>query len=420
VSDSLPLVPEAVNLLAKADLFFISSSNHMSDMDTNHRGGSVGFVRLESNKEGDCSLIYPEYSGNRLYQTLGNLLTTPKAGLVFPDFDTGDVLYVTGTTEILVREKAARVLPHTNLAVRIRVEAARFVQKGLSFRGIPGEPSPYNPPVRHLAQEKGHEIPDNSKQITVNLIDKKVLTPTITRFRFHIADPEKSSRWKPGQYVALSFADELDIGYSHMRGDDPKSLNDDFLRTFTVSSGPGDASNYDEFEITIRKVGRVTEHLFCANVRSQLEIPLKGFGGEFIFQQGEGEQIGCVAGGIGITPLLAQATVLDLSRLQLYWTVRAVDLDLVLDTFNRVPSLIDSTKLFVTGLINGAANNHLKDLEALKASVELHRMGLEDLKLESERGRLIEKWYICTGDVLQKQLLEWLKGRIVIYESFNY
>ncbi len=420
VSDSLPLPQGAVDLLLKADMFFISSSNHESDMDTNHRGGPAGFVRLLSNEKNECTLVYPEYSGNRLYQTLGNLTTTPRAGLVFPDYDSGSVLYVTGTTEILVREDANRLLPRSNMVVKIKIEAARFVEKGLGFRGVPGEPSPYNPPVRFLTNEQVHELVNSSKQICANLVERKILTPTIARFRFNIADPESASRWKPGQYVALSFQDELDIGYSHMRDDDPKSLNDDFLRTFTVSSGPGEASSYGQFDITIRKVGHVTDHLFRHNTRSRLEVPLKGFGGEFIFQQEPGEHIGCIAGGIGITPMLAQAAVLDLSHVHLYWTVRAEDLGLVLDSFERFPSLVGSTRLFVTGMVNSAAAKSLKELEGMNASVEMRRMISGDLRLEAERNVVIQKWYVCTGDELRKTVTEWLKGRLVISETFNY
>ena len=420
ISDSLPLPQGAVDLLAKADMFFISSSNHESDMDTNHRGGPAGFVRLLSNEEDNCTLVYPEYSGNRLYQTLGNLSTTPRAGLVFPDYETGNVLYITGTTEILVREDANNLLHRSNMAVKIKLEAARFVEKGLGFRGLPGEPSPYNPPVRFLAKEEAHEIPNSPKQIYASLVEKMILTPTIARFRFNIADPEKASRWKPGQYVALSFQDELDIGYSHMRDDDPKSLNDDFLRTFTVSSGPGEAFSYGQFDITIRKVGCVTEHLFRHNMRSKLEVLLKGFGGEFIFQQAPGEHIACIAGGIGITPLLAQATVLDLSCVHLYWTVRAEDLGLVLDSFEQFPGLVGCTRLFVTGAGNTAATRSLKKLEGMNASVEIRRMESGDLGLEAEDGVEIKKWYVCTGDELRKTVMEWLKGRLVISESFNY
>lgn len=82
--------------MTNSDLFFMSSSHHDSDMDTNHRGGPQGFVRVLSNDEDGLTFIYPEYSGNRLYQTLGNLVETPQAGFVFPDFSTGDVLYLTG------------------------------------------------------------------------------------------------------------------------------------------------------------------------------------------------------------------------------------------------------------------------------------------------------------------------------------
>jgi NAD(P)H-flavin reductase len=420
VSDSLPLPQGAVDLLAKADMFFISTSNHESDMDTNHRGGPAGFVRLLSNEENDCTLVYPEYSGNRLYQTLGNLSTTPRAGLVFPDYETGNVLYITGTTEILVREDANNLLPRSNMVVKIKIEAARFVEKGLGFRGSPGEPSPYNPPVRFLLKEQVHELPNSSKQIYASLVEKKILTPTIARFRFNIADPEKASRWKPGQYVALSFQDELDIGYSHMRDDDPKSLNDDYMRTFTVSSGPGEAASYGQFDITIRNVGCVTQYLLRHNTRSKLEVPLKGFGGEFIFQQAPGEHIAYIAGGIGITPLLAQASVLDLSRVHLYWTIRAEDLGLVLDSFEQFPGLVGCTKLYVTGHVNSTASENLKRLKEMNASVEMRRMMSSDLGLEARGGVEVQKWYVCTGDELRKTVTEWLKGRVLITESFNY
>jgi len=330
------------------------------------------------------------------------------------------VLYITGTTEILVREDANKLLPRSNMVVKIRIEAARFVEKGLGFRGVPGEPSPYNPPVRFLSSERVRELPNSSKQIHASLVERKILTPTIARFRFNIADPEKASRWKPGQYVALSFQDELDIGYSHMRDDDPKSLNDDFLRTFTVSSGPGERSSYGQFDITIRKVGHVTEHLFRHNTRSELEVPLKGFGGEFIFQQAPGEHIACIVGGIGITPLLAQASELDLSRVHLYWTVRAEDLGLVLDSFEQFPGLVGCTRLYVTGVVNSTATENLKKLDEMNVSVEMRRMMSSDLGLEAENGLEIKKWYVCTSDELRKTVTEWLAGRLVITESFNY
>ncbi len=414
VSDSLLLPKAAIDLIEKSDLFFISSSNRESDMDTNHRGGPPGFVRILSNDANGLTLVYPEYSGNRLYQTLGNLRTTPRAGLVFPDFDTGNVLYITGTTEILAGKDATDLIAHTNLAVKIKVNALRFVSDGLGFRGQQGERSPYNPPVRFLSSENKHGLVKKNKQIMAKLISKKIITPTIGRFRFHIADPEKASRWKPGQYVALSFADELDIGYSHMRDDDPKSLNDDFLRTFTVSSRQDAPDGHDQFEITIRKVGPVTDFLFRHNVRSELEVPLQGFGGEFVVEQGEGEKVSFIAGGVGITPLLAQVHDLDLKRLQFYWTLRAEDLGFANDTFARVPGLAESTKLFITGKVNEDSNSWSK-LVTGGATVERRRIAKDDIAGDSA-----DRWYMCTGGSLRNSILEWMGGKTVTYEDFNY
>ncbi|TVY93175.1 hypothetical protein LAWI1_G000425 [Lachnellula willkommii] len=404
----------AINLISKADLFFISSSNHESDMDTNHRGGSPGFVRVLSNDENGPTLIYPEYSGNRHYQTLGNLNTTPQAGLVFPDFDTGNVLYMTGTTEILVGKAATNLISHTNLAVKIKVDAVRFVSDGLAFRGQQREYSPYNPPVRYLSTERANGISPTEK-IYAKLIHKNILSPTVGRFRFQIADPKKAT-WKPGQYVALSFQEELDIGYSHMRDDDPKSLNDDFLRTFTVSSRqPENVSEVqDQFAITIRKVGVVTDFLFKQNVRSELEVPLQGFGGDFFIQQSAGERISFLAGGVGITPLLAQAADLDLERFHLYWTIRAEDIALVVDTFENVPGLAAHSDIFVTGTLEEGSEDW-KKLELSSAKLQKRRISREDVS-----GDPASKWYLCTGTGFRNSLIEWLGGKTVLYEDFNY
>ena len=371
-------------------------------------------MRILSNDHGGMTLVYPEYSGNRLYQTLGNLSTTPQAGLVFADFETGDVLYITGKTEILVGQKAKDLIAHSNLAVKIKVEAARFVTGGLAFRGIEGEYSPYNPPVRYLSTESKASLVNADKQIHAKLIDKRVLSPTIARFRFHIADPSKASKWKPGQYVALSFADELDIGYSHMRDDDPKSLNDDFLRTFTVSSRQGALDDHDQFEITIRKVGPVTEHLFRTNISADLEVPLQGFGGEFFIEQGIDENIAFVAGGVGITPLLAQAADLDLKRLRLFWTVRGDDLGFVVDTLDRSLGLAESTRLFVTGSVD-EGSEVWKKLQVSGSVLKKRRMGKDDLKTETP-----SRWYLCTGTIFRSALVSWLDGETILYEDFNY
>ena len=392
-------------------------------MSTNHRGGLPGFVRVMSNDTNCVTLAYPEYSGNRLYQTLGNLQVSPKAGFVFPDFASGDVLYVTATTEVLFGKEAMRTIPRSNLVVKVFVEKAIFLQHGLAFRGELGERSPYNPPVRFLPSQRAGlaSQAEYSSRVNAQLLSRELLTPDIARFRFSISDPTTVRPWKGGQYVALSFEDELSAGYSHMRDDDPKSLNDDYTRTFTISSSPSAGTvPGDEFEITIRNVGVVTNFLFRQNPRAGLEIPLQGFGGEFLIQQQGGEVVPLVAGGIGITPLLGQLPDLDLERLRLFWTIRYRDVELVRDTFARAPALASSTTVFVSSIGSGITDEQkaaLAQVENLCAKVIKRRISANDLH---EAMNVSSRWYICTGPSLKTDLLQWLVGKEVVYEDFNY
>lgn len=428
ISDSPQLPQQALDLLSKADLFFLSSANHDQDMDTNHRGGPPGFVRVISNDASGAILCYPEYSGNRLYQTLGNLKTNPVVGLCVPDFETGDMLYLTGTTTILIGPEAAKILPRSNLAVKITTTSARFVTTALPFRGIPGELSPYNPVVRYLSSEKPPTTAASSISSTAlsqaKLLRQTSLTPTISRFTFALSN---ATTHKSGQYVTLDFGSRLDMGYSHMRDDDPRSLNDDFVRTFTVSSPPGNPPNSvrrlkdDEFEITVRRVGAVTEELFKhqgseRGDRMELEVGVKGFGGEFeVRQEGGVESVAFVAAGVGITPLLPSLGLLDLQRLVVLWTVRKEDLGLVEDVLDACTGLAGRMTLFVTNAIDGEEID-FKSPKADEIDVQRRRLQKNDLDLDGK----VQKYYLCTGTPLRKQLMEWLPDKELVFEDFNF
>lgn len=422
ISSSSRLEQRALDLIEKADLILVSSVCREESMDTNYRAGPAGFVRVAPKNDKGSVIVWPEYSGNRLYQTLGNLHTTPVAGLCIPDFSTGDVLYVTGTTEILVGKDAAALLPRSNLAVKLTVTDARLVAQGLPFRGTFGEPSPYNPTVRYLSSESKHAQPSVSLQ-QASLIKQTKLTPTISRFRFRLGDSSTTAHPKPGQYVTLDFSRHLDIGYSHMRDDDPRSLNDDFVRTFTVSSSHGTSSassslRDDEFEVTIRKVGTVTDFLFRhhgLDDRESLDVGFRGFEGEFEVKQDDGVDIAYIAAGVGITPILPSLGTLDHARLKLLWTVRGEDVGLVKNVLEKDPGLVKSLVLFVTN-VKEEGRTDVAELEAKGVSVKLRRMGREDLdKVESAR-----RYYLCTGVPMKKQLMEWLPGKEIIFEDFNF
>ncbi|KAL3464031.1 hypothetical protein BJX64DRAFT_101662 [Aspergillus heterothallicus] len=419
ISETPQLHPGAIDLLNRADTLFISSIHGANDMDTNVRGGSPGFVRVISNKPSGAVFAYPEYSGNRLYQTLGNLQDTPLAGFIFPDFETGNALFATGTAEVLFGTGASTILPRSNIVVRVTITEARFVETILPFRGIPGKPSAYNPSVRYLTSERASPaaLKNRTSTETATLIKKELITTRIGRFRFRISGPKEAGSWTPGQYATLSFYDEVDMGYSHMRDDDPLSINDDYVRTFTVSSTPGHTLPNGEFEITARKHGIVTQCLFCTSERAGLEVPLKGFGGDFRLTQHTSGILPFIAGGIGITPLLAYLPVIDIGRLRLLWSISVQDIALVKDTFTRFPELPGSTTVFITGLDpqNPKGSPELEAVTSFGAHIQTRRMDVQDIDLS-----LAQVWYFCGSPALKAPVFNWLASKEVVYEGFDY
>ncbi|QND14925.1 flavin-nucleotide-binding protein [Rhizobium leguminosarum bv. trifolii] len=89
-------------MIERADTFFVASYVDRDDgerqVDVSHRGGNAGFVRVGA----DGVLTIPDFAGNRFFNTLGNILINSKAGLVFVDFETGDMLQMTGNAEVLL------------------------------------------------------------------------------------------------------------------------------------------------------------------------------------------------------------------------------------------------------------------------------------------------------------------------------
>jgi hypothetical protein len=83
--------------IAVADTFFIASYHQDSGVDVSHRGGDPGFVKvLNQNK-----IVFPDYSGNSMFNTLGNISVNPGAGLLFIDFENGSTIQLTGEAKII-------------------------------------------------------------------------------------------------------------------------------------------------------------------------------------------------------------------------------------------------------------------------------------------------------------------------------
>lgn len=83
--------------VAAADTFFIGSADLEGNADASHRGGNPGFLQVLS----PTTLRWPDYRGNSMFMTLGNISVNPRVGLLIPDWDTGTTLQLTGTAEII-------------------------------------------------------------------------------------------------------------------------------------------------------------------------------------------------------------------------------------------------------------------------------------------------------------------------------
>lgn len=97
------LTSEQQRLIEQADTFFIATQfsdngDHASDgVDVSHRGGKPGFVNVEN----ATTLVWPDFVGNNFFNTLGNIFLNPRSGLLFVDFERGDLLYLTGKAEVI-------------------------------------------------------------------------------------------------------------------------------------------------------------------------------------------------------------------------------------------------------------------------------------------------------------------------------
>jgi uncharacterized protein len=133
------------SIVTTADTFFIAtayqaeSAGSNSGVDVSHRGGKTGFVRIDD----DRTLTIPDFPGNNYFNTFGNLELNSRAGLLFVDFDRGNLLYLTGTakviwegTEIFTYEGAERLLC-------FQLEQGYRVQGSLPLRWSAPEFSPF-------------------------------------------------------------------------------------------------------------------------------------------------------------------------------------------------------------------------------------------------------------------------------------
>jgi uncharacterized protein len=131
-----------IALVTRADTLFLGTAHPVRGADASHRGGPPGFVRVE-----DGQLWWPDYPGNNMFNSFGNLATDPSAALLFIDFDTGETLHLSGMAAV---EWTAPHIAGDDGGVGRRT---RFVVEAIAagtstgIHAPPPRPSPHNPTI---------------------------------------------------------------------------------------------------------------------------------------------------------------------------------------------------------------------------------------------------------------------------------
>lgn len=134
-------------LIRAADTFFIASAFTVDDaqhacphgVDVSHRGGKPGFVRIDDNR----TLTLPDFVGNFYFNTIGNLMLHPRAGLLFIDFASGDLLYLAVDAEIIWDGEEVKAFAGAERLLRLRIQCALRLPNALPLRWSDAQLSPF-------------------------------------------------------------------------------------------------------------------------------------------------------------------------------------------------------------------------------------------------------------------------------------
>ena len=128
------------SLIETASFFFLASAAD-DNVDCSFKGGAPGFVRITGKQE----LTWPDYDGNRMYRSLGNILRSPRVGLLFLSFDgnrfdgSAARLRITGKASIANSDSGIADWPGAKRLIRLAVDfifpnCPRYIPKMVSVK----------------------------------------------------------------------------------------------------------------------------------------------------------------------------------------------------------------------------------------------------------------------------------------------
>jgi len=436
-SSDEPLPEQLLQHLRIADSMYLATAYLPTDVEdahlgVNHRGGKPGFLRVHPEKK---NVVYlPDFSGNRMMQSMGNMQSYPFAGFTVPDWKTGSILYLTGQVrQYLGRSQdASKIMRSVHGVTELSVTGYTFVQNALPLvESTDTSFSPYNPPLRFLNIEAENGTALSNGPLQADILAFELHSESLATVTFKIKDCPKEIQYSPGKYVILdcsAFLAPESQAYSHMRRyvGGEMELNDDGIRSWTITSWSTSSDKSAQFSITIRKKenGHITPILFAfgtaVNSRNDgkfegpaaLSFPLLGVAGSFKIETSKPAIF--FASGIGITPLLSHLRSLtsDMSAPTLILSCRKEEVE----PFEKlvVEASPDQQELEVMVLISNISTQDLASLAESKLSGSkrvAYRLNANSCKQELEISDLHNKAiYLCGSESYKTVVLAGLEN----------
>lgn len=275
-------------MVTSADSFYVATyvvRDGQNQVDASHRGGKAGFVRMEE----DGSLTIPDFSGNLFFNTLGNILLNPRAGLTFINFENGDLLQMTGTAEVLLDDPEIAAFQGAERLWRFTPQRIVHRQAALALRWADqAEGESLNSTMTGSWEQAAERLEAEALRThwrplrVARIVDE---SRSIRSFYFESCDGVGLPRFEPGQHMPLRLL---------LDGQPPT------IRTYTVSSAPSDQF----LRISVKRDGVVSSHLHDRIQVGDL-IEARAPQGHFTVQPSERRPLVLLGAGVGITPMLS-------------------------------------------------------------------------------------------------------------------
>ena len=296
------LSARAREIISRADNFYIATHCSQDSKDSNdlahgadvsHRGGKPGFVRIDDERV----LTFPDFSGNYHFNTVGNIVVNPRAGLLFIDFGTGDLLYLTCGAEIIWDSEERRAFTGAERLVRFTLDEGCIVEGAMPIRW---DFRDYSPSLEKTgsweevaetiaAREEGSVYRDYA----VARVEPE--SETISSFYIEPTDGGPIPCHRAGQFLPIELR--------------PPGEPETIRRTYTISSSP----NGSYYRLSIKREPPaeprlppgVSSNYFHDHVVPGTTIRALSPRGKFTLDETSTRPVVLLSAGVGVTPLIS-------------------------------------------------------------------------------------------------------------------